>query len=55
MKVYVLMNYRGDQYEGDTNLVSVYSTMEKAENAKLQEEKQGDRYDKFWIEKEELK
>ena len=54
MTVYVLMNYHGDRYEGDTNLIAVYSTLFKAKIAKRKEELAGDEYDQFWIEKEEV-
>lgn len=49
------MNYHGDKYEGDTNLVAVYSALQKAEEAQRLEEKDGDEYDQFWIEEEEVK
>lgn len=50
MKVFVLMNYCGDEYEGDTNVVAIYSTLEKAIAAKAVEEKEdGDDYNQFWI------
>lgn len=49
MKVYVLMCYCGDKWEGDESIVGIYSTIEKAEKEKNAQEKEAYDNETFWV------